>query len=287
MKQFFVLCAFISLFFSASLNSFSQLQISEIMYDPKSGAQEWIELYNNSENNITDLSFSIADLVRTYNFTIPHALQKQYIVLAKDTTQLKSIHQIPDNSLLIQTSIPGLNNDKDSLFLRNSDSIVIDTLFYEGKWSPQGISLERVNFLIPANSNDNLKACIASDSSTCGKTNSVLETSVKPDTISSKIHLYPNPFSPNGTDGKNQCTIKYILPNEQFKATCKIYNLNGIEIRTLANNEIFDQELNLNWDGANDSGFRMPVGVYPVILEILDLKDGSSKVEKGVIVIGR
>jgi flagellar hook assembly protein FlgD len=77
------------------------------------------------------------------------------------------------------------------------------------------------------------------------------------------------------------------LPNKQFKASCKIYNLNGIPIRTLSSNEIFDQELSLNWDGANDNGFRMPVGVYPVILEILDSKDGNTKVEKGVIVIGR
>ena len=287
MKQFFVLCAFISLFFSDSLNSFSQLQISEIMYDPKSGAQEWIELYNNSENEITDLSFSIADPVRTYNFTIPHALPRQYIVLAKDTTHLKSIHQIPDNSLLIQASIPGLNNDKDSLFLRNSDSILIDTLFYEGKWSRKGISLERASFFLPANNVNNLKPSIAPDSSTCGKVNSVTETSVKPDTLSNHLQIYPNPFSPNSVEGKSQCAIKFILPDKQFKATCKIYNLNGIAVRTIASNEIFNQELNLTWDGANDKGFKMPVGVYPVILEITDLKDGGSKIEKGVIVIGR
>jgi len=63
--------------------------------------------------------------------------------------------------------------------------------------------------------------------------------------------------------------------------------LNGIEIRTLSNDGIFDNELNLTWDGTNYSGFRMPVGVYPVILEIRDVKDGGSKVEKAVIVIGK
>ena len=287
MKHYKIIFTFITIFLFTISNSFSQLQLSEIMFIPLTDEPEWIELYNNSENELTNISIVIADPVRTYTVTIPYAYTKQYIVLAKDTAQVKEFNQIPAEALLIQTPIPGLNNDKDSLYLRNSDSTLIDTLFYDGKWAEKGISLERASFLLPANSNDNLKACIAADSSTCGKANSVLDTSVKPDATSSKIHIFPNPFSPNGADGKNECTIKYTLPNKQFKASCKIYNLNGIEIRSLSNDDIFDSELNLTWDGANDSGFRMPVGVYPVILEIKDLKEGASKAEKGVIVIGK
>jgi len=287
MKYCRITFTFFAIFLYSFSNSFSQLQLSEIMYNPLANQPEWIELYNNSDSDLTNQIFSIADPVRTYKFTINNSLAKQYIVLAKDTEQLKQYYNVATGALLIQTTIPGLNNDKDSLYLRNSDSVLIDTLYYDGKWSPKGISLERVNFLLPANTNNNLKACIAADSSTCGKANSVLDTSVKPDTTSSKIYLYPNPFSPNCADGKNQCTIKYLLPNKQFKATCKIYNLNGIAIRTLSNDGIFDNELNLTWDGTNDSSFRMPVGVYPVILEITDLKEGRSKVEKAVIVIGK
>jgi hypothetical protein len=287
MKYYPILFTFIALFLFSISSSFSQLQFSEIMFNPLTDEQEWIELYNNSDGDIVGNAFTIADPVRAYHFTIPYSNAKQYIVLAKDTEQIKQSYQIPEGALLIQTPIPGLNNDKDSLYLRNSDSIIIDTLFYDGKWSEKGISLERASFLLAANTNDNLKSCIAPDSSTCGKANSVLETSVKPDTTSSKIHLSPNPFSPNGTDGKNQCSIKYTLPNKQFKATCKIYNLNGVTIRTLSSSEVFNSELNLIWDGTNESGFRMPVGVYPVILEITDLQDDASAVEKALIVIGR
>lgn len=286
MKQFFVLCTFLSFFLSFSLNSFSQLQISEIMYDPKTGAQEWIELYNNSDNEISELTFSIADPVRTYNFTIHQALPRQYIVLAKDTTQLKSIHQIPSEALLIATSIPALNNDGDSLYLYNAASMLIDTLFYEGKWSPKGISLERASFVLPANNENNLKSSIAPDSSTCGKVNSVTETSVKPDTLSNHLQIYPNPFSPNSVEGKNECYIKYTNPNEQFKANCTIYNLNGIAVRTLANDLVINSELNLKWDGKNEQGWKLPIGVYPIVLEIKNIEDGRCIVEKAVIVIG-
>jgi hypothetical protein len=287
MRYFSALLTFAALFFIFFSISFSQLQISEIMFDPISGCPEWIELYNNSEPDISDLTFSISDPVRSYNFTINHSSAKQYIVLAKDTSQLRNVHNIPTDALLISTSIPAMNNDGDSLYLKNADSTILDTLFYDGKWSSKGVSLERANFSSPANSSANLKPSIASDSVTCGKVNSVLETSVKPDSISSLLKIYPNPFSPNGAEGKNQCLIKYILPHKQFKATCIIYNLNGVQVRNLSNDEIFDSELQFIWDGTNNNGWKLPVGVYPTILEIKNMKDGTSYTEKSLIVIGR
>ncbi|MBS4034201.1 MAG: T9SS type A sorting domain-containing protein [Ignavibacterium sp.] len=60
---------------------------------------------------------------------------------------------------------------------------------------------------------------------------------------------YPNPFNPT-------TTIKYSIPKLNF-VTIKIYNVLGIEVATLVNEEQTVGTYELNWNAAN-----LPSGVY-------------------------
>ncbi len=71
------------------------------------------------------------------------------------------------------------------------------------------------------------------------------------------VHLFqnqPNPFSP-----KTQ--IRFELP-QAGRVELEIYGVNGRLIRTLVNQEHDDGSHLVNWDGLNESGRKVPGGVY-------------------------
>ncbi|MFH0736181.1 MAG: FlgD immunoglobulin-like domain containing protein [bacterium] len=65
---------------------------------------------------------------------------------------------------------------------------------------------------------------------------------------------YPNPFNPN-------TNIKFGLPNAG-NVKIIIYNALGQEIKTLINKELNAGTYNLMWNGQNESGIKVPSGVY-------------------------
>ncbi|MDH4209855.1 MAG: hypothetical protein OEV79_00180 [candidate division WOR-3 bacterium] len=75
------------------------------------------------------------------------------------------------------------------------------------------------------------------------------------------IEVYPNPFS-------NTTHIRYTLPagidSRQYSGvSIKIYDSAGRLLRDLSDRiSIIGNQLSVRWDGTDDSGSRLPVGVY-------------------------
>jgi len=67
------------------------------------------------------------------------------------------------------------------------------------------------------------------------------------------FNCYPNPFT-------EVVTIEIQNP-QQEKITVDIYNLAGQRVKNLASRNIAGQ-LNLKWDGTNEQGQKVPVGIY-------------------------
>jgi hypothetical protein len=65
---------------------------------------------------------------------------------------------------------------------------------------------------------------------------------------------YPNPFNP-------LTTIPLTLP-EDSRITLRVYNLLGQEIRTLYSGQVQTGKHYFNWDGSDQSGHKMPTGIY-------------------------
>jgi len=82
---------------------------------------------------------------------------------------------------------------------------------------------------------------------------------------------YPNPFNPT-------TTIYYELPRHS-KVRLIIYNLLGQKVRTLIDSNIEAGRHQVNWDGLNDSGFRVASGIYVYRFEATDY----SKVMKMIL----
>jgi len=79
---------------------------------------------------------------------------------------------------------------------------------------------------------------------------------------------YPNPFT-------NETTFSITL-KEKSEVTLQIYTLQGKLVKTLIENENLEKgRQNFIWDGRNDEGNKLPVGIYFSILQTGDVYDAQ------------
>jgi hypothetical protein len=262
-----------------------QIVINEIFPEPLTNDPEWIELYNYSTENFNDELIYLSDAVSTKTISLSSPIQSNsYFLITPDSSTLKKKYSdvLPINTLIIQAKIPSLNNTTDILVLRNKDSLVIDSVYYDMKWGSRDVSLERRDCLKLAVTNDNLIKSNAAIGATPGFENSVV-MHIK---SGSTLMASPNPFSPFGT-GKNQyCEISYKLPFNQARIKAVIFNPNGEQLRKLSDNEVNFPEGTMNWDGKNDDGYNLSIGPYILYFEANDLNSDEKITEKLLLVIG-
>ena len=65
---------------------------------------------------------------------------------------------------------------------------------------------------------------------------------------------YPNPFNPT-------TNITYALPQNSY-VSIKVYDMIGREVKTLVNTEMLAGNHNVDWNGENNSGFKVASGTY-------------------------
>lgn len=115
--------------------------INEIMYDPLTGDQEWVEIINNSEFEINLYNWKILDNLEDEIKGVEANILLNpgaYIVLGEDDI----------SGILFQDDFPGLNNSGDNLFLLDPVNKIIDNVIYVDDWgSGDGFSLERITFI--------------------------------------------------------------------------------------------------------------------------------------------
>lgn len=164
----FIVCI-IFLLFSSCL--FSQLAVNEIMPAPLGDEPEWVEIYNFSQNNFKLKDGRIFDAVGSKSLPDIMIKAKEFVILTSDTNALKAARLIADNVFLIETSLPIFNNTSDEVKII-SESKLIDTVYYNMGWGKKGISLERIDYLVPALSKENWAASTDESGATCGYANS-------------------------------------------------------------------------------------------------------------------
>jgi hypothetical protein len=97
---------------------------------------------------------------------------------------------------------------------------------------------------------------------------------------SGKNEFFPNPFSPNN-DGNADATNMILSLDSSKEVTLRIYNLKGLLVRTLKENEVMQGNVVITWDGKDESSRSCPIGLY-----IYSLKLGED-VTRGTVVLSK
>ncbi len=270
---------------------------NEILFNPKSGGSDFIELYNRS-NKIIDcnqllLSASLQMGGTTFKLSGQPLLlfPRDYIVCTENKSALLKQYWVKDPQRIIEcTSLPSLPNDKGTIVLTNKQGIVIDSLAYSEKWhfpllhDVEGISLERSSF--EGNTNDAANwhsAASTAGFATPGSTNSQF---IECATTTNKFSLSTKTFSPNQDGFEDYALIHYQMNQPGAVAHITIFNLQGRAIKTLARNATLGNSGAFKWDGTTDTFTLAAQGTYIIYCDVFTL-DGKRWKEKLAITLAK
>jgi flagellar hook assembly protein FlgD len=176
------------------------------------------------------------------------------------------------------------------ILLKDVRGKVIDSVFYSDKWnnrniaSANGKSLERINPNLNGNDPLNWSTSVNSLGGTPGKQNSIFAENL---IQSANISVNPNPFSPDNDGFEDFTIINYNLSQPIAQVRIKIFDSKGRLVRTLINNQASGSSGSVVFEGLNDDGQTLRMGIYIIFLEALNDNSGIVETVKSVVVVAR
>ena len=263
------------------------VHINEIKFLTQDSEPEWIEFVNCDDDPVFLKSWSVSDLQDTMVIdTAIYIYPGQFKVLAADS--LNQIYEIDDSLVIINANLPSLNNTGDEITLHQPAGNWVERIKYTASWLEgedyRNVSLERINPLLNAAFSDNWGPCVLSQGASPGKKNSIFLTLNK---TASHICVTPNPFSPDA-DGMDDVTvISGVIPEKSVRMRIRIFDINGRLIRTLSDNQYSGSEFRVVWNGRNNSGALMSIGIYIILIEALNDRSGVYMTQKSWVVLAK
>ena len=255
--------------------------INELLFNPITGGDDYLELVNVSDKTIALNDLSIANIedgmvenVKPLsNFGI---LWKpgQYLVFTTDTNSVIAAFPKYAKGSLVQMTLPSFNNDSGTVVLLGAGFEVLDQFSYIEDMhfalidDLNGKSLERLSFDIPTNSKDNWHTAAEVEGwGTPGYKNS---QSLKEISMG-KVALTQAIFSPNNDGYQDVLVLSYELETVDALMDVVVYNAVGQQVRELTDNFYAGKSGVIVWDGINDNGEKANVGSYIIAVQIFDL----------------
>lgn len=271
--------------------------VNELLFNPRPGGFDFVEVYNNSPkfinlknwqiSNISEGKISNSKTISLDDFMIAPG---SYIVFTEDRTSLKTFYTSALEKNVVEMILPGMSDDEGSIALINNKGRVIDHFSYSEKFhselikDAEGVSLERISFSSSTSDQQNWKS---TNSAAGFATPTFVNSNTRPESIVSdgKITVEPQFFIPeSGTP--DFAKINYKFDQSGLIANIKIFDQQGHFIKTLANNETLPYEGFFRWDGDRDDGTRARMGYYLVWFEVFDLSGSVRTFRERVIVAG-
>lgn len=272
------------------------LVISEVLSDPYSGGDDFIELYNISDKFLKMDSLIIKNGQKNESRTILTdfiLLPDTYIAISRNTDFLKSTYKTPVNANFITATLPSFNVDAANFSIISTidkQQITIDSFDYAESYHFQlidetkGVTLERINFSTQTNDKNNWHSAAAQvNHGTPGYKNSNFAS---PDNFPDEFGVIPDKktFTPDGDNLDDFILLNYKMDKPGYLATVRIFDAEGFPMVDLANNFLLGTEGSIKWDGIDGEGNTMRMGIY-IIMTRLFHPDGNVKNFKHAVVV--
>ena len=268
--------------------------LNEILFNPKSGGVDFVEVYNSSEKYLSLKKWTLANIeneVAVNSKELSGSLviaPKSFMVFTSDPTILKSQYPKTIEATCVATTLPSLNDDEGSIALVDSLDVVMDFFFYKDDYhvaflkDDEGVSLERVSLTAITNDPNNWRSASQPENfATPGYRNSA---STDGNALADgHVQVEPEIFSPQSPP-TDFTTINYRFNQSGKVANVQILDHQGRLIKTLANNEVLGTDGFFRWDGDRDDGGRARAGYYVAWLEVFDSQGNVTTFRKRVVV---
>lgn len=249
------------------------IRLSEILFNPPPGGQDFVEVYNTTEQafNLKNWQFARLNaageisghvLISPTRTVLPG---NSWLAFTRNRAFLTDHYPVTGNILEIP-ALPAYNNDAGTVLLLKPDSTVFDRFTYSEKMhaalinNPKGVSLERVSF--QPQREEWVSASSDAGFATPGAPNSRRENS-SPEAF---FTAEPLVFHP-GTEAPFTRLI-YQLPGGEAYAAIMILDRHGRTVRALARNHLLGTSGQIAWDGTDDRGELLPSGYYVFVINV-------------------
>ncbi|GMU85785.1 MAG: hypothetical protein AMXMBFR48_10270 [Ignavibacteriales bacterium] len=268
-------------------SSASRLVINEIMAAPESGIPEYIEIYNPGDSAVFPNYISI----NGKRLSRPGVIEPgSFFIASPDSAILQHYsHLIWPLRASVILSL-SLRNDTDTLVVSIMNGLALDSVVYTKEWhsknyrNTSGRSLEKINPRLHSNTSSSWSTSADPSGGTPGLPNSIYTQLAGG---GNRVSISPNPFSPDGDGFEDFAIVNYSFPYESARFTAYIYDKNGRKVRTLKEHEPLVGTGEFVFDGRDDSGTPLRIGIYILYLEAADYATGNSIVHKAAFVIAR
>ncbi|HKO82686.1 MAG TPA: lamin tail domain-containing protein [Chitinophagaceae bacterium] len=270
--------------------------VNEILCNPRSNANDYVEFYNKS-NKILDASkLYIANrnssgVISSINSLSPapfYFFPGDYIVITENAENLALNYLVKNaDAVLTIPSFPSFPDDKGTVILLNQQGTIVDEVNYLDDWhfklidNAEGVSLERIDANGSSRNADNWhSAASTAGYGTPGYKNSQFRNQ---QTIAATIEISPKIFSPDNDGFNDIATVQYKITDPDFVANITIFDAAGRPVRNLVRNGTLGVSGSWNWDGLDDKGLKLPTGTYVLFTELFNLQGKKERFKHAVV----
>jgi hypothetical protein len=284
------------LFALPELAEANDIVINEILFNPKTGGTDFVELYNRSKK-----AFNLAGLYlnNKESTSTPKVIEKNYLLLpdsyvvfSDNPENIAANFDVKNPKALIKNKLPTFSDESGNVTLYRADApnkLVIDALDYEEDWhypllkDKAGVSLERISSERPTQSQDNWHSAASVVGFATPTTKNSQNTIPIKEPNTQLFSVSQERISPDNDGFEDYCDINY-QTQQELNATVTIYDANGRIVKNLLNNETLGSEGSLQWNGTNNDGTIVQMGFYVLWIEYFTT-DGKVGNEKKTITV--
>ncbi len=270
--------------------------INEIMYAPKTGGSDYVELYNRSDKIFDLKDYALANVGYTSGLvmdTVPISdvsrlfLPGEYVVLSGVVSNVLDQYYTPNPTGFVQLPrMPQFYADSGGVAILQANKIIDRFIYSNDLQFPMlndfhGVSLERINFDRPTQDNTNWhSASEVVGFGTPAYKNSQFISDVH---NGNTFYCEPKIFSPNNDGRDDVVNFHYHFDMAGKVGSLTIFDSQGRLVRTLVNNELLGVDGSFSWDGVNDVHQKALIGIYVGYLNTFDLKGNTDSIKNSCI----
>lgn len=275
------------------------LIFNEILFNPPPYGYDFVELYNRTRKVIDLQSVFLAGRDMLGAVKDPKRLSSgpflffpgEYVVLTENPEwTIRNFTAADPERLIRMSALPSMPDDQGTVLLLDGTGTVLDELPYDHHWhSPllaneEGVSLERIMADKPTAMASNWSSAAANAGfGTPTHKNSASFTETAGD---DQFAADPKIFSPDNDGYNDFCFVKYRQLAAGFTANISVFDINGRQVRQLANNSTLGMEGEFRWDGLDDGMNPLSTGHYVICVDLFSVK-GKIKKYKLVVTLAR
>ncbi|MEJ7737836.1 MAG: lamin tail domain-containing protein [Chitinophagaceae bacterium] len=284
----------------ARLADSGDVVINELLFNPKPGGFDYVEVYNRSNHTLDLKDLSIAN--RAANRMISSLRQLSadnrllfpgdYLVATENAVMVKDQYHTKNPEAFAELKgMPSYPDDKGIVVLLNSMGKRIDEVAYDEKWhfkliaNNEGVALERIDFnKASQDANNWFSAATDAGYGTPTYQNSQFKAAEQ---VQGAVSLGSRIFSPDNDGFDDFVTVNYRFTEPGYVCNITIFDVNGIPVRYLTRNAICGLTGYFRWDGLDEKSRKLNLGMYIMLAEVFNLKGKSKKVKEVVTLAGR